>query len=230
MKRLMEICTVDWGDTSLTKSAYIENGKYLGVSAAGCDGRMDYYDFDAFTPVISAIGANCGKLFLPDEPFVAIKNTITLKPKGELSGKYLYYALFNNRIPKRGGGQPFISKGDTEQYEIPLPDNKKQKYIVETLDKTLEIIKNRQKQLNTFDDLIKARFVEMFGNETNPYDWPAITVEEVANVTVRGQLLPYLSQAWALNTPYGAGSGRNTYDRSRTLRSADFRVQPALIK
>ena len=172
MRKLKDICIVDWGDTSLTKSAYVENGKYLGVSAAGCDGRMDYYNFDAFTPVISAIGANCGKMFLPDEPFVAIKNTITLKPKEELSGKYLYYALFNNRIPKRGGGQPFISKGDTEKYEIPLPDNKKQRFIVETLDRTLEIINNRQKELKSFDSLIKARFVEMFDGKGYPmYKW-----------------------------------------------------------
>ena len=163
MAKLVEICKVDWGDTRLTKAAYKENGKYLGVSAAGCDGRMDYYDYDAFTPVISAIGANCGKMFLPEEPFVAIKNTITLKPNDSTSGKYLYYALINNKIPKRGGGQPFISKGDTEQYDIPCPSKKEQAHIVEVLDSLCRVIDERKAQLTALDELTKARFVEMFG-------------------------------------------------------------------
>ena len=167
MAKLKDICDVDWGNTSLTKSAYIDDGEYLGVSAAGCDGRMDYYDFDAYTPVISAIGANCGKLFLPEEPFVAIKNTITLKPHDGLDGKYLYYALVNNRIPKRGGGQPFIGKGDTEEYEITVPDIGTQLEIVKRVEKICKIISYREREIDKLDELIKARFVEMFSDEKN---------------------------------------------------------------
>jgi hypothetical protein len=41
-KTLGEICVVDWGNTDLTKSAYVEGGKFLAVSAAGCDGRIEH--------------------------------------------------------------------------------------------------------------------------------------------------------------------------------------------
>ncbi len=167
MVRLKEICNVDWGNTNLTKAAYTEGGEYLGVSATGCDGKFNYYDFEAYTPVISAIGANCGKMFLPPKNFVAIKNTITLVPHDCVDGKYLYYAMINNRIPKRGGGQPFISKSDTENYEIPCPSLSTQREIIRIFDILSSTIKSRQQQIQKLDELVKSRFVELFGNPVN---------------------------------------------------------------
>ena len=183
MVRLKEVCDVDWGNTNLTKSAYVDNGKYLGVSAGGCDGRMDYYDFEAFTPVISAIGANCGKLFLPTEPFVAIKNTITLNPHKGISGKYIYYALLNNHIPHRGGGQPFISKSDTEEYMIYCPTLVKQQEIVLKFDKVENLISCRKQQLSKLDELVKTRFIELFGDPVdNPKNYLVKSLQELIDM------------------------------------------------
>ena len=182
MVRLKDICDVDWGDTNLTKQAYVENGKYLGVSAGGCDGRMDYYDFEAYTPVISAIGANCGKMFLPEEPFVAIKNTITLKPHKDILGKYIFYALNSNKIPHRGGGQPFISKTDTEEYMIICPSLEEQTRIVTIFDKVCKTIDMRHKQLSKLDEIVKSRFIELFGDpESNPYGHPIKKLSDIAS-------------------------------------------------
>ena len=181
MVRLKDICDVDWGDTNLTKQAYVENGKYLGVSAGGCDGRMDYYDFEAYTPVISAIGANCGKMFLPEEPFVAIKNTITLKPHKDILGKYIFYALISNKIPHRGGGQPFISKTDTEEYMIICPSLEEQVRIVTIFDKVCKIIDMHHNQLSKLDELVKSRFIELFGLPvSNSKGWNTEKMREVA--------------------------------------------------
>ena len=94
------ICDVDWGNTSLTKKSYLENGKFLAVSAKGCDGRIDHYEHDEDVCVLSAIGAQCGKMFFPQQKFTAIKNTITLKPKKELvEGKFLYYLFSSINLP-----------------------------------------------------------------------------------------------------------------------------------
>ena len=141
---LGELCIIDWGNTSLTKKAYVNNGKYLAVSATGGDGRIDHFEHLAFTPVISAIGAQCGKLFLPEENFTAIKNTITLTPDKTgvpYESKYLYYLLSSLTLPRRGAGQPFISKGDLEKFKIVLPPLDEQRRIAKILDK----IKRRQK-------------------------------------------------------------------------------------
>ena len=79
--KLGDVAIIDWGNTDLTKSAFVDGGKFLGVSAAGFDGRIDHAEHSAFTPVLSAIGAKCGRMFMPEEDFTAIKNTITLTAK-----------------------------------------------------------------------------------------------------------------------------------------------------
>ncbi|PIY99714.1 MAG: hypothetical protein COY63_02115, partial [Candidatus Huberarchaeum crystalense] len=132
---LKDVCVVDWGNTELTKKSYIENGEYLGVSAAGCDGRMKHFEHEVGTVVLSAIGANCGRVFYPNEKFTAIKNTITFTPdRKKLYLKFLFYILKDNTFPKRGGGQPFMTKGDVKKYKIPLPPIEVQKEIVEQVE------------------------------------------------------------------------------------------------
>jgi len=141
--KIKDIINVDWGNTSLTKSSYSNDGKYLGVSAAGVDGKIDKYEYEGKKIVISAIGANCGKVFFPNDKFTAIKNTIVLhKPSKNISEKFLFYVLDNNIdfFPKRGGGQPFISKGDIEKTSINLPNIETQNQIVEELDVYQKII------------------------------------------------------------------------------------------
>ena len=121
-KTLGDICLVDWGNTDLTKSSYVEGGKFLAVSAAGCDGRIGHKEHAKHTPVLSAIGAQCGRMFLPDEDFTAIKNTITLTPRdGTCTGRFLYRLLTHVELPKRGAAQPFISKGDIQGFQVVVP-------------------------------------------------------------------------------------------------------------
>lgn len=151
---LKEVAKVDWGNTELTKKSYVENGKFLGVSAAGADGRMDHFEHEIGVTVLSAIGANCGRVFYPTEKFTAIKNTITFTPdRKKLEPKYLFYIMKANTLPKRGGGQPFMSKGDVEKYKIPLPPLEVQKEIVEQIEvkqnainHAKEIIKNLERE------------------------------------------------------------------------------------
>jgi len=141
--KLEEICTVEWGNSELTKASYIPDGEYLAVSAAGCDGRIGHREHAKNTPVISAIGANCGRMFLPREDFTAIKNTITITPvDGVSDGRYLYEVLTFTELPKRGGAQPFMSKGDIESFKIgvpPLAEQRKIAEILRTWDEAIEI-------------------------------------------------------------------------------------------
>jgi restriction endonuclease S subunit len=136
---LKELCEVDWGNTKLTKSSYVTNGAFLAVSAAGADGRIDHYEHEADVPVLSAIGAQCGKMFYPNEQFTAIKNTITLTPKRDMAdGKFLYYLFSHVELPQRGAGQPFISKGDIEAFRVNAPMSLEvQRKMVAKLDKSL---------------------------------------------------------------------------------------------
>lgn len=134
---LTEVCVVDWGNTNLTKSSYVADGDFLAVSAAGCDGRIGHFEHEAFVPVLSAIGARCGRMFLPTEPFTAIKNTITLTPRTHsVSGQYLFHLLRSIELPQRGAGQPFISKGDIQQFQVTLPPLDEQPAIVNRIERS----------------------------------------------------------------------------------------------
>ncbi len=84
--------------------------------------------------------------------------------------KYLYYALSYAKIPDTGYNRHFKW---LKEVEIPLPPEAKQAQIVRTLDKVSELIALRNQQLAKLDELVKARFVEMFGDfKSNSLHWP----------------------------------------------------------
>ena len=101
-----------------------------------------------------------------DEPFfLGADGVKILKCKLTNSNyKYLYYALKNANIPNTGYNRHFKW---LKEINIVYPDIEKQKHIVETLDKISAIIESRKQELQILDDLVKARFVEMFGLEIN---------------------------------------------------------------
>lgn len=182
MKRvqLKDIAIVDWGNTSLTKKAFVATGGYLGVSAAGCDGRIDHREHEVGTLVLSAIGANCGKMFLPTEPFTAIKNTITIKPLEGVDARFLFFYLNNFQIPSRGAGQPFITKGDANKAQIPLPPLETQRKIAAILDAADAHRRKTEELLAKYDELAQSIFLDMFGDPvTNPKGWEMKTVAAI---------------------------------------------------
>ena len=75
--------------------------------------------------------------------------------------KYLYYALLNAKIPNTGYNRHFKW---LKQLKFSCPDLDRQKSIVNILDNIKIVIDFRTKQLEKYDELIKARFVEMFGD------------------------------------------------------------------
>ena len=101
---------------------------------------------------------------------------------------YLYYYLkskkeYVNSIG-RGVAQNNINLTTLKEFEIPLIDVDKQLNIVKSLEKTEKIIDLKKKEIDDLDLLIKARFVEMFGDENNSKCWDIIHVEDVADVQV----------------------------------------------
>ncbi len=83
--------------------------------------------------------------------------------------RYLFYALKNVKIPNTGYNRHFKW---LKEAEIPYPDSSTQTEIVDILDKVNGVISSRQQELSRLDELIKARFVEMFGDIVlNPFKW-----------------------------------------------------------
>ncbi|NUL82541.1 MAG: N-6 DNA methylase [Armatimonadetes bacterium] len=169
---LEAVADIDWGNTDLTKDAYVADGRYLAVSAAGGDGRIGHAEHRLGTLVLSAIGANCGRMFFPEEDFTAIKNTITITSRpGVIEPLYLYHLLSMSSLPKRGGGQPFISKGDVLAFEIPLPPLEVQKEIVAEIEAYQKVIDGARAVLDHYRPHIPI----------NP-DWPMVELGELCEL------------------------------------------------
>ncbi len=94
--------------------------------------------------------------------------------------KYVFYSLFSNY--KRGGTRGFENKTTgihnlkiddyVSRYEVAEIDKNEQVLICKKLDKFFGVIKLRKQELQLLDDLIKARFVEMFGDPiANEKEW-----------------------------------------------------------
>ncbi len=93
------------------------------------------------------------------------------------SKQYLWYAIASKveELNSKGTGSTFkaISKNILSETEIPLPPLEEQRRIAAILDKATSLIALRKQQLALLDELVKARFVEMFGDPvTNPMRWP----------------------------------------------------------
>lgn len=182
---LKDICQVDWGNTELTKSSYIDDGTFLAVSAAGCDGRINHFEHEANVSVLSAIGAQCGKMFFPNAKFTAIKNTITLTPKDGALGKYIYYLFTAIELPKRGAGQPFISKGDIEKFQIPpIPSLATQEKIVKKLDEVFseidKTISIAELNVKNSEAIFQSYLTKIFEQESE--EWKSHSIKELGKV------------------------------------------------
>lgn len=78
-----------------------------------------------------------------------------------------------------GASYPAVSNTIVKNCEIPLPEWNRQKRIADTLDKIAALISLRKQQLTKLDELVKARFVEMFGDaKLNPNGFPCCSLSE----------------------------------------------------
>ncbi len=105
--------------------------------------------------------------------------------------KYVFYSLYGNY--RRGGTRPFENKTTglhnlktddyVSRYEVTEADYSKQKEICNYLDKLYSIIKMREDELAKLDELIKARFVELFGDpDLNHMGWKESLLSEKLDV------------------------------------------------
>ena len=117
-----------------------------------------------------------------DKPFfLGADGVKVLRSKDENANyKYLYYALKNAKIPNTGYNRHFKW---LKNIQINYPTVEKQAEIVAILDKVSSVIRKREDELSVLDDLIKARFVEMFGDPTtNLKGWDEIALSKKLNV------------------------------------------------
>lgn len=122
---------------------------------------------------------NRGKALLNQHIFKVVFDKV------EINKRYFVYAvqfkLKEMEAKTHGATMKHIVKKDFDSTLIPYPSLKKQSRIAEIIDSIAKSINMRQKQLQKLDELVKARFVEMFVATDAASDWPYCTIADVSN-------------------------------------------------
>ena len=157
---------------------YLRKGDIIIEKSGGSDkfpvGRVVYFDGDENTYL-----------------FNNFTGLLRVKNKEEWYPKYIFYSLFANY--KRGGTRPFENKTTglhnlkiddyLTRYEVTALKKEEQIFICEKIDRIYRIIKLREQELQLLDELIKARFVELFGDPvSNSRGMPKATLPELGEL------------------------------------------------
>lgn len=154
--------------TKIPTSEYLESGKYPIIDQ-GQNDIAGYYDSDdgLFEDVPTIVfGDHTRVVKYVDKPcFLGADGVKLLCPLDkDINCKYLFYQLSCADIPNTGYNRHFKW---VKALDFKIPSSDEQNHVVEVLDKVTELISLRKQQLAKLDELVKARFVEMFGNPSN---------------------------------------------------------------
>ena len=197
--------------TKVQTSEYRETGAHIIVDQ-GQEQIAGYTDREEgiFTAVPAIIfGDHTRIIKYVDQPFfLGADGVKVLRCKmAHANYRYLYYALRHARIPDTGYNRHYKW---LKEIDIEYPDASRQEEIVTILDGVYNIIAERQRQLRILEHLIKARFVEMFGDPiTNSKGFetrPGIEVFKLSN----GKFVPE-NKRFEVGIPVYGGNGISWY-------------------
>lgn len=171
------------------------NGKYqFYASSPDENRRCDEFLYDA--PAIIMGTGGSATLHYYDGKFATSTDCLTLIPNEKVIPKYLYYFFLGNfdvlETGFKGAGLKHTNKGYIDNIDIiDLPFLGRQKEVVALFDRLNLIRTQRKKQIDELDNLIKARFVEMFEEKNIDED----TIDNVASFCSRGKSPKYVSES-----------------------------------
>lgn len=158
------------------------NAYDLGFYKGDYPSRIEINDGDILISWSASLGVyvwSRGKALLNQHIFKVVFDKISVDKQ-----YYVYAVRFNlNKMASKAHGATMkhIVKKDFDNILVPFPPLEKQAEIANILDRCSLIIASRQMELQHLDELIKARFVEMFGDfKTNSMGWPVVGFGEIA--------------------------------------------------
>lgn len=202
-EKLGELAKIKTGKLDANMSD--ENGKYPFFTCSVKTYRINNFSYDCECVLVAGNGDLNVKYY--DGKFDAYQRTYIIESinKEVLNTKFLYYFLYkyidilrNNSI---GGVIKYIKLGDLTEINIPLLSLDEQLKIVSILDKSQELMLKSKEVLDNLDELVKSRFIEMFGDPaTNPKGWNISKIGDItkdvrygtSKSSVEGGKYPYL--------------------------------------
>ncbi len=191
---LKDVCKINMGQ-SPESSSYNESGDGLPFYQGNADFGERYPSTRIWCnaptkiaeagDVLISVRAPIGALNYAKEECCIGRGLAAITPDAHrFSSEFIYWLLAGKRVElnSKGTGSTFKAIGRRVLEDILIPNIgfAQQQNIAISLEKVYSIIRMRKRQLRELDDIIKARFVEMFGDpENNPKGWSKKTLSEV---------------------------------------------------
>lgn len=216
MARLDKICALNMGQ-SPDSSSYNESGNgipfFQGNADFGelhpkvriwCDNPTRIANIG---DILISIRAPIGALNIANQKCCIGRGLAALAANEKrCKTKYLWYAVSSriDELNSKGTGSTFkaISKKVLAETQIPLPPLDEQNHIAAVLDKVTDLIAKSKRQLEMLDELVKARFVEMFGDIIqNERNWSKKIFSDITTSRL-GKMLDSSKNTGANSFPY----------------------------
>lgn len=203
MVRLGDVCKKASSNIA-QKDLEEHSGKYPIYGASGLIKHVDFYQQEQ--PYIAVVkdGAGIGRVMKLPAKSSVIGTMQYIIPNDIVDISYLAYAMEYMNLSKYFSGAtiPHIYFKDYQKETLPLPPLDEQRCIAATLDKVTDLIAKRRQQLDKLDELVKARFVEMFGDVIqNTRHWPQLLFSEITTSRL-GKMLDAKQQTGMCQYPY----------------------------
>ena len=183
--------------------------------------------------VVMSFKLSIGKTAITSEPMYSNEAIMSFRDKRvvELIPDYVYY-MFSGKDWDVGTNKAVmgktLNKATLSKVKVKIHSINEQREIVAMLDALSRIINDRNTQIESLDNLIKARFVEMFGDPvSNPKGWEKKALSEEADIKIGpfGSLLhkeDYVSGGHALVNPSHIVEGKISTDVDLTLTDEKY--------
>ena len=188
MRFLEECCEIlDFMRVPITATNR-ESGEYPYYGANGIQDYISNYIFDDELVLLAEDGGSFGSKDRPIAYRVSGKCWVNnhahvLKPKKGLNVDYLCYSLMFYKVDGiiNGATRQKLTQAAMRKILIPLRSMQEQTQVVDILNCIRDIKNKRKQQLQEMDKLVKAQFVEMFGDpQTNPNGYRRIKLSDIA--------------------------------------------------
>lgn len=242
--KLGEICEIVSGSTPKTGIAEYWDGNLKWITPAEIDDesyiitdsarkltelgvkKTGLSSFPSGTVILSS-RAPIGKVAIAGCEMYCNQGFKNLICSDRINNRYLYWFLKGSTayLNSLGRGATFkeISKKIVSDIEINVPEISQQLAAVDALERVSEIIRLRKNQLQKLDELIKARFIELFGDPiSNPHGFEKVDLSELADIKIGpfGSLLhkeDYIEGGYALLNPSHIIDGKIAPDSKLTV-------------
>ena len=170
-------------------------GAYPIYGASGLIKQVDFYQQDKEYIAVVKDGAGIGRTMLLPAYSSVIGTMQYLLPKEgiPIDIKYLFYAVEHMNLAKYFSGAtiPHIYFKDYQKEPINIPDIDTQRKISRIFDKIDALIISRKEQRTRLDQIVKSRFIEMFGvYPANPMGWEIGTIRDIVTEVRYGSSRP----------------------------------------